>query len=228
MAAPPELTTEPLQWGTGDEEEGTRSIMVPLVTVLVAAAVLAFVVKTDANELLPELDNGLHYGRAFALLLAAYFSVRGVRFEAFSRFGWRPAAAWHWAIPLGGALAGAVLGSVLKGDPNASFPVVSIVVVSLLRAASEGLFFEGLVARTLLLDVEHPVKGIVVAGSMSALYTGLLVLAGTGDMQVASLATVIWWLLVALPASALMWQTRSVSIAMLYRALAWLVFYLTW
>jgi hypothetical protein len=47
-------------------------------------------------------------------------------------------------------------------------------------------------------------------------------------MQVASLATVIWWLLVALPASALMWQTRSVSIAMLYRALAWLVFYLTW
>jgi hypothetical protein len=118
MAAPPELTTEPLQWGTGDEEEGTRSIMVPLVTVLVAAAVLAFVVKTDANELLPELDNGLHYGRAFALLLAAYFSVRGVRFEAFSRFGWRPAAAWHWAIPLGGALAGAVLGSVLKGDPN--------------------------------------------------------------------------------------------------------------
>lgn len=228
MAAPPELTTEPLQWGSGDEEEGTRSIMVPLVTVLVAAAVLAFVVKTDANELLPELDNGLHYGRAFALLLAAYFSVRGVRFEAFSRFGWRPAAAWHWAIPLGGALAGAVLGSVLKGDPNASFPVVSIVVVSLLRAASEGLFFEGLVARTLLLDVEHPVKGIVVAGSMSALYTGLLVLAGTGDMQVASLATVIWWLLVALPASALMWQTRSVSIAMLYRALAWLVFYLTW
>ncbi len=228
MAAPPELTTEPLQWGSGDEEEGTRSIMVPLVTVLVAAAVLAFVVKTDANELLPELDNGLHYGRAFALLLAAYFSVRGVRFEAFSRFGWRPSAAWHWAIPLGGALAGAVLGSVLKGDPNASFPVVSIVVVSLLRAASEGLFFEGLVARTLLLDVEHPVKGIVVAGSMSALYTGLLVLAGTGDMQVASLATVIWWLLVALPASALMWQTRSVSIAMLYRALAWLVFYLTW
>lgn len=228
MAAPPELATEPLQWGTGDEEEGTRSIMVPLVTVLVAAAVLAFVVKSDANELLPELDNGIHYGRAIALLMAAYFSVRGVRFEAFSRFGWRPAAAWHWALPLGGALAGAVLGSVLQGDRTASFTVVSIVVVSLLRGASEGLFFEGLVARTLLLDVEHPVKGILVAGSMSALYTGLLVLAGTSDMQVASLATVIWWLLVALPASAVMWQTRSVSVAMLYRALAWLVFYLTW
>jgi hypothetical protein len=120
------------------------------------------------------------------------------------------------------------LGAVLQGDTNASFPMASIVVLSLLRGASEGLFFEGLVARTLLLDVEHPVKGIVVAGSMSALYTGLLVLAGTGDVQVASLATVIWWLLVALPASAVMWQTRSVSIAMLYRALAWLVFYLTW
>lgn len=228
MAAPPELSTEPLQWGTGDEEEGTRSIIVPLVTVLIAASVLAFVFKSDANELLPELDNGIHYGRALALLLAAYFSVRGVRFEAFSRFGWRPAAAWHWALPLCGALAGAVLGAVLQGDPTASFPIVSIVVLSLLRGASEGLFFEGLVARTLLLDVEHPVKGIVVAGSMSALYTGLLVLAGTGDMQVASLATVIWWLLVALPASAVMWQTRSVSVAMLYRALAWLVFYLTW
>lgn len=228
MAAPPELSTEPLQWGMGDEEEGTRSIIVPLVTVLVAAAVLAFVFKSEANELLPELDNGIHYGRAVALGLAAYFSVRGVRFEAFSRFGWRPAAAWHWALPLCGALAGAVLGAVLQGDPNASFPMVSIVLLSLLRGASEGLFFEGLVARTLLLDVEHPVKGIVVAGSMSALYTGLLVLAGTGDMQVASLATVIWWLLVALPASAVMWQTRSVSVAMLYRALAWLVFYLTW
>ena len=228
MAAPPELTAEPLQWGTGDEEEGPRAIVVPLLTVLVAALVLAFVFKSDANELLPELDNGIHYGRALALALAAYFSVRGVRFEAFSRFGWRPAAAWHWALPLCGALAGAVLGAVLQGDTNASFPMASIVVLSLLRGASEGLFFEGLVARTLLLDVEHPVKGIVVAGSMSALYTGLLVLAGTGDVQVASLATVIWWLLVALPASAVMWQTRSVSIAMLYRALAWLVFYLTW
>lgn len=47
--------------------------MVPLVTVLVAAAVLAFVFKSDANELLPELDNGIHYGRALALALAAYF-----------------------------------------------------------------------------------------------------------------------------------------------------------
>jgi hypothetical protein len=228
MAAPPELSTEPLQWGTGDEEEGPRAIVVPLVTVLVAASVLAFVFKSDANELLPELDHGIHYGRAIALVMAAYFAVRGVRFEAFSRFGWRPAAMWHWALPLCGALAGAVLGAVLQADPTASFPMISIVVLSLLRGASEGLFFEGLVARTLLLDVEHPVKGIVVAGSMSALYTGLLVLAGTGDVQVASLATVIWWLLVALPSSAVMWQTRAVSVAMLYRALAWLVFYLTW
>lgn len=83
-------------------------------------------------------------------------------------------------------------------------------------------------ARTLLLDVEHPVKAIIVAGSMSALYTGLFVLASTQDMQAASLATVVWWLLVALPASALMWQSRAVSVAMLYRVLAWVAFYLTW
>lgn len=228
MSAPPELSTEPLQWGTGDEDEGGRTIVVPLAALLLASAAIAFFLPTGVNELLPELDHSIHYGRALALVLAAYFAVRGVRFEAFSRFGWKPAVAWQWSLALAGGLAGAVIGAVLPSDPTASFGLLPVVVLSLLRGASEGLFFEGLVARTLLLDVEHPVKGIVVAGSMSALYTGLLVLASTGDMQVASVATVLWWLMVALPASAIMWQTRSVSVAMVYRVLAWVAFYLSW
>lgn len=228
MSAPPELTTEPLQWGSGDEDEGARTIILPLAALLLAAAAIAFFLPTGVNELLPELDHSIHYGRAAALLMAAYFSVRGVRFEAFSRFGWRPAASWHWAFPLGGLLAGAVLGAVLKGDPNSSFGLLPVIALALLRGASEGLFFEGLVARTLLLDAEHPMKAVVVAGSMSALYTGLLVLASTDDMQMASVATVLWWLLVALPGSAIMWHSRAVSVAMAYRAFAWVAFYLSW
>ena len=228
MSAPPELTTEPLQWGSGDEEEGGRVLVAPLLALLFASAAIAFAFPTGVNELLPELDHSIHYGRALALVLAAYFAVRGVRFEAFSRFGWRPSAGWHWALSLGGLMGGVVWATVLKGDPTLPFALTPVLVLALLRGLSEGFFFEGLVARTLLLDVEHPVKAIIVAGSMSALYTGLFVLASTQDMQAASLATVVWWLLVALPASALMWQSRAVSVAMLYRVLAWVAFYLAW
>jgi hypothetical protein len=157
-----------------------------------------------------------------ATLLATLF----LRNEPLSRLSSAPLRGWHWALPLSGLLAGAIMAELWSFSYDRTAGVGAIVMIAALRALGEGLFFEGHVGRTMFVEARNPIIGMLLAAGGSAAYMASFFDVLRSETPITPVIVGLWFLFVGLPAALSMWVTRSVWVPIGFRFFVILALYL--
>jgi hypothetical protein len=211
------LKAEPSPWGVGNADIGARAAMGPLVAVWAIA--VGAVLLTDWGRFEHQLGllDPMNLLRILLLVGATVGATLMLRNEPLSRLGFAAARSWHWALPFGGLLVGAIMAELWSFSYDRTAGIGAIVLIAALRALGEGLFFEGHVARTMFVEARNPIVGVLLAAGGSAAYMASFFDVLRSDTPITPLILGIWFLFVGIPAALTMWVSRSVWVAISFR-----------
>jgi hypothetical protein len=211
------LKAEPSPWGVGNADIGARAAMGPLVAVWAIA--VGAVLLTDWGRFEHQLGllDPMNLLRILLLVGATVGATLMLRNEPLSRLGFAADRSWHWALPFGGLLVGAIMAELWSFSYDRTAGIGAIVLIAALRALGEGLFFEGHVARTMFVEARNPIVGVLLAAGGSAAYMASFFDVLRSDTPITPLILGIWFLFVGIPAALTMWVSRSVWVAISFR-----------
>ncbi len=220
------LIAEPSPWGVGNADTGARAAMGPLVAVWAIA--VGAVLLTDWGRFEHQLGllDPMNLVRVLLLGGATVAATLMLRNEPLSRLGFAAARSWHWALPLSGLLAGAVMAEIWSFSYDRTAGIGAIVLIAALRALGEGLFFEGHVARTMFVEARNPIVGVLLAAGGSAAYLASFFDVLRSDTPITPLILGMWFLFVGIPAALTMWVSRSVWVPIGFRFFVIVALYL--
>lgn len=219
-------TAEPTPWGVGNADTGARAAMGPLVAVWLVA--VGAVLLTDWGRFEHQLGllDPMNLVRILLLVGATVAATRMLRNEPLSSLGFAAARRWHWALPFGGLFAGYLMAELWSFSYDRTAGIGAIVLIAVLRALGEGLFFEGHVARTMFVEARNPVVGLLLAAGGSAAYMASFFDVLRSDTPVTPLVLGMWFLFVGIPAALIMWVSRSVWVSVAFRFFVIVALYL--
>lgn len=220
------LKAEPSPWGVGNADIGARAAMGPLVAVWAIA--VGAVLLTDWGRFEHQLGllDPMNLLRILLLVGATVGATLMLRNEPLSRLGFAAARSWHWALPFGGLLVGAIMAELWSFSYDRTAGIGAIVLIAALRALGEGLFFEGHVARTMFVEARNPIVGVLLAAGGSAAYIASFFDVLRSDTPITPLILGIWFLFVGIPAALTMWVSRSVWVPISFRFFVIVALYL--
>lgn len=220
------LKAVPSPWGVGNADTGARAAMGPLVAVWAIA--VGAVLLTDWGRFEHQLGllDPMNLVRILLLVGATVAATLMLRNEPLSRLGFAAARSWHWALPLSGLLAGAVMAEIWSFSYDRTAGIGAIVLIAALRALGEGLFFEGHVARTMFVEARNPIVGVLLAAGGSAAYLASFFDVLRSDTPITPLILGMWFLFVGIPAALTMWVSRSVWVPIGFRFFVIVALYL--
>ena len=213
-------------WGVGNADTGARAAMGPMVAVWVIA--VGAVLLTDWGRFEHQLGllDPMNLIRLLLLVGATLLATLFLRNEPLSRLSSAPLRGWHWALPLSGLLAGAIMAELWSFSYDRTAGVGAIVMIAALRALGEGLFFEGHVGRTMFVEARNPIIGMLLAAGGSAAYMASFFDVLRSETPITPVIVGLWFLFVGLPAALSMWVTRSVWVPIGFRFFVILALYL--
>lgn len=220
------LKAEPSPWGVGNADAGARAAMGPLVAVWAIA--VGAVLLTDWGRFEQQLGllDPMNLLRILLLVGATVAATLMLRNEPLSRLGFAAARSWHWALPLSGLVAGAIMAELWSFSYDRTAGIGAIVLIAALRALGEGLFFEGHVARTMFVEARNPIVGVLLAAGGSAAYMASFFDVLRSDTPITPLILGMWFLFVGIPAALTMWVSRSVWVPIGFRFFVIVALYL--
>ncbi|MFT6397598.1 MAG: hypothetical protein ACJAYU_002352, partial [Bradymonadia bacterium] len=206
----------PLTYGVGEAKRGLISISPAFILLFGVLLTLMIVTSFDQFEARYDGRSPLAWIRAGLMLVLTITSIRLVRSESLSRLGWnssfKSAFAVLVALPALWFLAGFALPFEVKGEPT----LIAVAAVVAVRAISEALFFEGLIHRTLLVEISSaPAAHALTVAAYVVYMNTYRFLWDPSEPQHAG--AVLYGLIVALPAAYTFYRTRSWPLAALAR-----------
>ncbi len=212
-------TTGPLSYGVGEAKTGLYSVGPGFVALFGLIIFLMLSTTFDQFEGRYDGRSPLAWIRAAAMFVLVVASIRVIRREPLSRLGWKPSLKPGvfslLLLPALWFLAGFILPFEVKGEPA----LAAVAVVVVVRAFSEALFFEGLVHRTLLIEVPSAPAAHAFSVAAYVVYMNTYrFLWDPNDPQHAG--ALLYGLVVALPAAYVFYRTRSWLVSALVRMAA--------
>lgn len=156
-------------YGVGDAPTGVMSVM-PIWSVVFVVLVL-MIPLTTLDQWEPTYDGRakMQFVRAGLLVVGACLGLL-LRGEGLKRFGFAPVIRPTLVSLIGGVLVGLVAIAAVPFEVRPEAAASAVVGFVVLRAATEALFFEGFVARTLLIEFPRPAGAFALSVALFGLY----------------------------------------------------------